>query len=31
MERDKLVAISGIAKRTKDVLEDEYHAGLWAR
>jgi hypothetical protein len=31
MEGDKLVAISGIAKRTKDVLEDEYHAGLWAR
>jgi hypothetical protein len=30
MERDKLVAISGIAKQTKDVLEDEYHAGLWA-
>jgi hypothetical protein len=30
MERDKLVAISGIAKRTKDVLEEEYHAGLWA-
>jgi hypothetical protein len=30
MERNKLVAISGIAKQTKDVLEEEYHAGLWA-
>ncbi|KAK3169916.1 hypothetical protein OEA41_009300 [Lepraria neglecta] len=30
-EEDKLVAISGIAKKVQDVVKDEYVAGLWKR
>ena len=30
-EEDKLVAISGIAKRMQGLLDDEYLAGLWRR
>ena len=30
-EEDKLVTISGIAKKVQDVVKDEYVAGLWKR
>ena len=30
VETDKLVAISGIAKRIQEVLNDDYLAGMWA-
>jgi hypothetical protein len=30
-EEDKLIAISGVAKRMRDVLNDTYLAGLWQR
>lgn len=30
-EADRLVAISGLAKRMRFILKDEYLAGLWAR
>jgi len=30
-ETDKLVAISGMAKHTQSILQDEYIAGLWKR
>ncbi|VUC24993.1 unnamed protein product [Clonostachys rosea] len=30
-EADRLVAISGLAKRMRSILDDEYLAGLWAR
>ncbi|CAH0056199.1 unnamed protein product [Clonostachys solani] len=30
-EADRLVAISGLAKRMRSILNDEYLAGLWAR
>ena len=30
-KEDKLVAISGIAKRMQDLLDDEYLAGLWRK